>query len=462
MKNILKTTLLLLFATSLFSCEKFNDEEAFEDKDANSTLVIRTRAAQAEGAEGTAEISYPVNIYVFDDANKCVDLVQLASGDDELSLKLPEGSYGVYALAGTDAETYELPTKENATKDAVVALKDGHMHGDVMTAKNNVKMAYGEENTLTLSLERKVMMLESVTINNVPASVTAVTVSVSPLYENIKLDGTYDGDNGDYTANLTREGETNVWKSTGAVYLLEASGTATVKVSFTTGDNIHSYSYTCPKELKANYKVNINGTYSSDGVELSGSFTGVEWAGTTDVTFSFDESGESETVVPGGDDDPSGEDAVTGTAPEVGKMYKGCYVLMKNDDTENTFTLMSPNCKTSLNFNEGDQESLKTAVDAGIAELAVDGIDGWRLANEDEINYMKNNLPKIKEHFDEIWEGPHDGITYFNPNGTLYYCQTDNGIFVYNLANLSSEPQSPSPNSSSYILRAFTTITYPE
>lgn len=458
MKNILKTTLLLLFATSLFSCEKFNDEEAFEDKDANSTLVIRTRAAQAEGAEGTAEISYPVNIYVFDEADRCVDLVQLASGDDELSLKLPEGSYGVYALAGTDAEAYELPTKENATKDAVVALKDGHMHGDVMTAKNNVKMAYGEENTLTLSLERKVMMLESVIINNVPASVTAVTVSVSPLYENIKLDGTYDGDNGDYTANLTREGETNVWKSTGAVYLLEASGTATVKVSFTTDDNIHSYSYNCPKELKANYKVNINGTYSSDGVELSGSITGVEWAGTTDVTFSFDESGESETVVPGGDDDPSGEDAVTGETIEVGGMYKGCYVLMKNDE-EKTVTLMSPKYKTSLNFNEGDQESLKTAVDAGIAELAVDGIDGWRLANMDEINDMKQRINDIKEDLDSLLDK--GKVQYFNL-AAMYYCQTDDGIFAYNLTNIDSKPETPESGSSSYILRAFATINYPE
>ena len=171
-------------------------------------------------------------------------------------------------------------------------------------------LAYGEENTLTLSLERKVMMLESVTINNVPSSVTAVAVSVSPLYENIKLDGSYSGEKGEYIADLVREGESNVWKSTGAVYLLEAAGAATVKVSFTANDKIHSYSYLCPQELKANYKVNISGTYRGDGVELNGSITGVEWAGTTNVTFEFDETGESETVVPGGDgdDEPSGGD----------------------------------------------------------------------------------------------------------------------------------------------------------
>lgn len=251
MKQII--ILLLLMAVSVFSsCEKFSDDEVFENKDANSTLVIRTRAAQVEGAEGTAEISYPVNIYIFE-SDRCVEVMQIASESDGLSLNLPEGRYDVYALAGTDAEAYELPTKENATKDAVVALKDGHGHGDVMTAHNSVTLAYGEENTLTLSLERKVMMLESVTINNVPASVTAVAVSVSPLYENIKLDGSYSGEEGEYTADLVREGESNVWKSASAVYLLEEAASATVKVSFTANGKMHSYSYLCPKELKANY-----------------------------------------------------------------------------------------------------------------------------------------------------------------------------------------------------------------
>lgn len=48
-------------------------------------------------------------------------------------------------------------------------------------------MAYGEENTLTLSLERKVMLIENVSIKNVPSNVIAVNVTISPLYENILL-----------------------------------------------------------------------------------------------------------------------------------------------------------------------------------------------------------------------------------------------------------------------------------
>ena len=459
--NIMKQIiiLLLLMAVSVFSsCEKFSDDEVFENKDANSTLVIRTRAAQVEGAEGTAEISYPVNIYIFE-SDRCVEVMQIASESDGLSLNLPEGRYDVYALAGTDAEAYELPTKENATKDAVVALKDGHGHGDVMTAHNSVTLAYGEENTLTLSLERKVMMLESVTINNVPASVTAVAVSVSPLYENIKLDGSYSGEEGEYTADLVREGESNVWKNASAVFLLEEAASATVKVSFTANGKMHSYSYLCPKELKANYKVTISGTYSGDGVKLNGSITGVEWAGTTDVTFTFDETGESETVVPGGEDDePSGGDVVTGTVPEVGSMYKGCYVLMK-DEAEKTVSLMSPKYLTNLVFKEGDQDSLKAAVDEGIGQLAVAGVTGWRLANVEEMNYMRANYPNITDKIASLRDKGED-IDVFNGSYSYYFLNSE-GLIKASVLSGTIE-NDPNSDAKSFILRAFTTVSYSE
>lgn len=144
MKNkFLKTLVLLIAVLALFSCEKFTEDEAFGGKEANSTLVIRTRVAQGDAAGTEGEVSYPVNVYVFDEADACVAVQQIASGEDELSLPLPEGTYSVYAISGADAAAYELPVKENATKDAVITLKGGHTHGDLMTANSNVTLAYG-------------------------------------------------------------------------------------------------------------------------------------------------------------------------------------------------------------------------------------------------------------------------------------------------------------------------------
>lgn len=452
----LTPVLLLLAAMTLFSCEKFSDDENLGDAEANSTLVIRTRAAMAQVDED-AKVSYPVNVYVFNSSDACVAVETIASDADEMKLALPEGSYNVYAIAGADAENYELPTKENATKESVIALKADHQHGDLMTADNAVTLAYGEENTLTLSLERKVMMLENVTIKNVPGSVTAVSVTVSPLYENLLLDGTCSGNEGSYTLNLTREGETGTWKNDAGVYLLAAASTpATVKVTFSVNDKPTSYSYSCTEKLAANYKVNISGTYSSDGVEMKGQIIGETWEGTTNVVFDFDGSGSTEAVEPGGDD----EDGNTNpNAPVVGQLYKNdCYVLKKDG---NVYTLMTVACVNGLdNFDSKDgdkgQAELKQRVEEALTDLAVDGISGWRLPTIEEVAYAKEVGYDIQAFFEE---NVSNGDYRMNMGGYLLYEKSDGKIYGYSMLGSSTETY-PTPGGSSYVLRAFTTKTF--
>ncbi len=444
----LTPVLLLLAAMTLFSCEKFSDDENLGDAEANSTLVIRTRAAMAQVDED-AKVSYPVNVYVFNSSDACVAVETIASDADEMKLALPEGSYHVYAIAGADAENYELPTKDNATKVSVIALKADRQHGDLMTADNAVTLAYGEENTLTLSLERKVMMLENVTINNVPGSVTAVSVTVSPLYENLLLDGTCSGNEGSYTLNLTREGETSTWKNDAGVYLLAAASTpATVKVTFSVNDKPTSYSYSCTEKLAANYKVNISGTYSSDGVEMKGQIIGETWEGTTNVIFDFDGSGSTEGVEPGGDEEPGGE--VTGDAPVAGTIYKGCYVLRVEGNVATLMTLKK------IDYLSFDDTSLETVISENIASL-VEGLEvvgGWRLPNREEIDYVYTHKTEINDNFHLIKDVPLDN---FAATETFFYRENDNTIKVFPLTN--GEPYEPTSGKATN-LRAFTTKTF--
>lgn len=250
-----KLMLLIVAAMLLFSCEKYNEDADFGAKEANSTLIIRTRV-MAVSETDESKISYPVNIYVFS-GDACIETAKIESEETPISLRLPEGSYDVYAIAGADAETYNLPTKENAAKEYLIKLNDGKTHTDLMAAKNNVTLAYGEENTLTLSLERKVMLIENVSIKNVPSNVIAVNVTISPLYENILLNGNYEGTDGSQTIDLIKGSDGNTWENNYNAYLLEASGQATIKVSLKTEKNTKSYSYTSTDELKANYKINI-------------------------------------------------------------------------------------------------------------------------------------------------------------------------------------------------------------
>ena len=454
MKKHLLILQLFLIALSFCSCEKFSDDEAYEAKDANSTLVIRTRAAYAEGTgeESPGEISYPVNVYIFDNSGKCVEVSTIASGDDALSLKMPEGKYDVYAVAGADADSYDLPTKGNATKDAVLELKEGQSHGDLMTAHNSVTLAYGEVNKLTLALERKVIMLESVVIKSVPSNVEAVSVSLSPLREHLLLNGNYSGENGEHVVALSGGAGDGTWKSAEPAYLLEAAGTATVKVSFTVKGTVHSYSYTCAEELNANHKVSIEGTFNGDGLDLVGTITGATWEEPVNIVFTFGSEGTETVVTPDDDGQHPGTDV-----PTEGELYKGCYVLRSaTSENKTVYTLMTAKELKISDFEEGNNESLEEAVNAGIAELSISDIPGWRLANEEEINYVKEHWEDIVDDFDRFYEEKIAEVDYFNAtNLMLYWDGTENEIKSYNVKS-GKTPQTPKPND---ILRAFTTVT---
>lgn len=459
MRNNIFVTATLLFVAffTLVSCEKFSDEEDFESKEANSILIVRTRAAANDGTESGTEsiISYPINIYVFDESNECVAVSTLSSADDELSLKLPEGMYEVCAVAGASADSYELPTQETATKETVLTLKDGQKHGDLMTANNTVTLEYGGTNTLTLALERKVMLIESVTINNVPASVSNVSVSIHPLKANLLLDGSYSGENGASEIELTEDVDGSTWKNTEGVYLLEAVGRPTVEVTFTINDEPVSYSYTCDRELKANHKVFITGTFTGDGIEMTGSISGVEWAEDEKIVFDFGgmESGET---------DDNG-DVETSDVPTVGTLYKGCYVLKsETNGGMTTLTLMYPeNYSQVWGVDKDDQESIEAELTTVLAGLSVEGISTeWRLPTLEEIEILGKNYNEINEKIKVLNESlaTNERIDLIQTsNNTYFFIDADSSIKTYN--PVKNEPAPSIGTGVSTLLRAFTTQT---
>lgn len=469
--------LLLLFAAvvSLFSCEKYNEDTDFSSKEANSTLKIKTRALD-ENETTESKISYPINVYIFYE-NSCVETALIESESSSISMKLPEGSYEVYAIAGADAENYNLPSKDNATKEYLISLKADKTHGDLMTAKNNVTLAYGEENTLTLSLERKVMLLENVSIKNVPSNVTAVSVTISPLYENILLNGEYSGENGSQTINLTKGSDGTTWENDVNTYLLEACGQATIKVSLKTDAVTKSYSYTCSDELKANYKINISGTYNENGITLNGTITGATWNGTKNINFNFDESGSTTDVSTdtdkdgeeGQDDKEETDETITGNAPQAGTLYKGCYVLKTEQIGGGTkVTLMSIGSAKGLVFINNDQASIKQAIEHKIDSIAAktDGIEGLRVPALEELKYIKDNVDAINDNLDNlgkdrflIGSGTLYSYYFLDEDGTIksycpYWDKPDSTTSCIS-TNLKSERNS-------IILRAFVTITFTE
>lgn len=402
--------LATIVALAVTSCSKEVIMEETSKQEPNSTLNIRTRIGDEALQENGPKVSYPVNIYIFNTEGQCSEYLQITDESTDISVELLEGTYNVYAIAGADATTYELPTKEEATTESQIKLI-GEKHGDLMTAENMVSLADGGENTLTLTLQRKVMLIQDIAIKNVPTYIKAVTVTIAPLYESLLINGSYAEEAGPQEITLTEEENTKVWKNAEGIYLLPpTSGSATITVNMTDNeDQIKSYSYTCSDELKANYKIKINGTYSERiGVELSGTITGAEWAGEEEITFDFDENG-SEPISPDDitPDDEEDNPTISETAPAVGSFYQDKYYVLKSESSngKTNVTLMTTEEADNVIDREisvpNDQDAVRTAVDAAIAKLTADSdIKGWRLPTIEEMDYISENIDNIRVHFE--------------------------------------------------------------
>ena len=453
--NLIALTLFLV-STILSSCSKTVSD--IDDPSAsyggNSSLNIITRSGNED-----ATVSYPVKVYLFNSNSTCIAVQTLADEDDDLSIgELKAGTYHVYAVGAADESRYTLPTQAAAAATSAITLQEGKTHEDLMLANNTVTIGPNETNQLTLAMQRVVCMLKTIEVKQVPSDVDAVSITVTPLRETVQLNGEVSGDDGSFTVALTEQSDGTTWKNSAQQYILPSVGNATITIRMTKGETTNSYSYTCTEAFAANYKINIDATYTGATFDLTGTITGATWAGEHTITFEFDEtsstgSGNEEP----GNNEPgnNNNDALEGPAPTVGTNYNGTYVLraVDNGDNTTTVTLMSPTQTTGLSFTANDQESISAAVSEAIAGLAVAGFSGWRLPTKDELKYINDNFSSVNGGLSALENAGFVRISF----SSRYFIINSNNQYVE--CSISSNPTEFTPDGNS-VVRAFTTLTF--
>ena len=432
----------------MVSCSKDATEEMLGGESngeaENSVLQVTTRGT------GEATISYPVQVYVFQ-GDECKAVQTIGDAGQTLNIALVEGTYSVYAVGGTSATDYTLPTKDEATTTTAITLKEGSTNGDLMAASATATLVDGGTNTVTLGLERKVMLIQDITISQVPTAATAVSVTIAPLWESLTVGGTYSGTNGSSTITLTKQSDNRTWTNAqplpslqgegsgvGSVFLLPPSSSpASVSVNITIGGTTKTYTYSTSDELEAGYKKNISGTYTEAvGVNLTGTITGATWLGERTISFDFDENGSSASQDNNGsgdnkDNNDNTDNNNTGNIPAVGTIYQTCFVLSVTDNGDNAdVTLLSPNEVTmgsnyatvTLGISGADAKAaaVAAAVDEKIAEADVDAISDWRLPTATELNAINAASDDINAAFD-TGVNPAGNYLYTTATGAIYY-----------------------------------------
>ena len=282
-----------------------------------------------------------------------------------------------------------LPTQAQASSSYALTLAENQSLGDLLMKEETVTLADGDNETVDMTLERKVIEISSVTISQVPEDITGVQVSVAPLYGQVQL-------NGEYVASstvpcvitLTSQGS-GTWAATPQLITFPSKSKPVITITFTAeGADPRSYSYTANEALEANHKFNLEGTYTEPlGVTITGTITAQAWeSGATDITFDFDESnsGTSSTEEPSsGTEEPS-------DAPVAGETYKGCYVVSVNTEA-NTAVLLSPTDQSG--YQEDNPAKLLPLLNASLASWpSVSGVSGtWRIPTVEEVRLFAFN-----------------------------------------------------------------------
>ncbi|MCH5301909.1 MAG: FimB/Mfa2 family fimbrial subunit, partial [Prevotella sp.] len=435
------TTKLMSFFTAvccLSACEKVVIEE--EDMAApNSVLSVVTRA------DDGLKVSYPITVYVFE-GQECQAIQTLGEEAEALNIPLVEGTYTVCAIGGAQASRYNLPTKEEATPTTPITLKEGMDHGDLMTAKSTVTLADGETNQLTLSMSRKVMQLTDITIKKIPKNVTAVSVTILPLWASLSIDGTYYQPGSSHVIELEQDDiPQTTWSSETQDYIMPPSDEgATIQVKLTTAEGSKTYAYNYSEKLEANYQLDIEGIYTEAiGVTLTGTLTGTNWAGKKTIKFDFDESGnttgtpDNETPENGNanggseDNDNNNETNtfIVDNIPAANTAFMGCYVLsskISSDANSAELLLLSPKQQEKVLTGEEDNGTKSSKINAAVSNCSEDGIENWRLMTLNEMNnILISNLSTIRTKLESMGQTAISiGECYiYNRNDTyaLYY-----------------------------------------
>ena len=367
----------VLAVLGLTACERTLDvgeDNASTGQVKNSVLQVRTRGASGD----EARVAYPVVVYVFE-GDECKGVQTIGDEGQTLNIALTEGTYSVYAVGGVSASDYVLPSVSDALTSSAIALQEGKVLTDLMTASATVTLVDGGTNTVTLGMTRKTMQIQDVTIKRVPSAATAVTVTIAPLWQSLTIGGTYSTANGSSTIALTKQEDGRTWKNSGSTYLLPPSSQpASMSVNITVGGTTKTYTYSTSDELEAGYKINIDGTYTEAvGVNLTGTITGATWLGERTISFTFDEDGSSTS---GNDNNGGDNGSDTQDFPSVGDTYQGCYVLavtVEDDGQSAEVMLLSPNERAVTSASDAE---------SALASLGVDGISDWMVPTKAQMD----------------------------------------------------------------------------
>ena len=248
----------------------------------DSEAPASSEATLTVGTRGDDPASAPANgrIYVFSSTGKCVSLLSTDTSNPTASAKLPSGTYTICALGASDLSPYKLPERVDATAASLITLKTGEQLNELFMATKSVTLEEGIDQTANIALTRTVACIDDITITQVPATVTAVSVEIGELYTAVQLNGNFPaaGYTETVTVALEQQTDNTTWKASPDKLVFPSKGNPTLTMTLTTVDGTDSYSFELESAIQANKHATFTGQYQVPiGATLQCTMTTTDW-----------------------------------------------------------------------------------------------------------------------------------------------------------------------------------------
>ena len=404
MKTIKQIILALLGCWFVISCQQVPNDDEWLSEEETKPLKVKVRSAE------NVEIAYPLYLYAFDKNGKLAASQTIDDKEKDMALSLTDDEYQIVALSGV-TDDYQLPKDLTLEGEIKLSNIEG-ADAPLMVGRADVGGSRNEGTMAEIALSYVVAQL-NVVLKNVPADVSTVQLSISPLYSSLSMGGEYGGDVQKVKVNCTL-GEDGVWSAQPTYIFPGSAAETTFSVSFKKEDGTElTYGYTYQGKPEANHPFNIIGSYA-EGVIVGGSFEISGWEEAIDVEFTFGAN-----AVPGVDEEEPEIDLTN--VPEIGTIWNDAIVADIGEADETGVDLLL------LSLDEWDATT--SQVSDVIEGYSINGISDWRLPTHEEAALLRARfsgdsrleLNDLIEEYDSSLYGVDGEERYLCTKNDVYY-----------------------------------------
>jgi len=297
---LLGTLSLIVGVSSCLSLSEqgLNENEIAESQVSKISLSAGLSSPWNQSRAEEESVPTPIMYYIFDSYGVCKDAKLVESASSKAEFSMERGNYKVFALCGALATR---PDKSSATQTSAITLPTS---SDLCLGCDEIEITdYGQSTETTIGVSHLYSSI-SLSITDVPSSVTAIKATFGGLYKSVSLDKQFSGTQ-DVVVDLAKSSEvTTTWYFSDKLMYPCSQETMSISIEVTSSDGTkQTISTTTEYVLASGKKFALTSTFRTlstiqAGVTLTNGWTTV--SGEIDFW-----NGTGETGGPGEPNEPS-------------------------------------------------------------------------------------------------------------------------------------------------------------